>query len=380
MSESPSPTQVPSRARPAPRMEGPRVVRPVTEEMRKSLRVPYGLRHVDPGLFETVLPAAAAPVAGEIALARVEKIGKNTRLELANGRPCTLHVGDLLAVVFGNRYATMQFEGYAKANGDACDLLSMGGLCGLVESRHASVADSSKLRLLGYLGDRAGQPLTLRSFALPPPPPPPRGIKVAVVCGSSMDAGKTHSASSVIAGLRKATPGVAGIKLTGTAAGRDTWSLLDAGACTALDFVDGGHPSTYLLGVDELLKLHAHLLGHAAARGATWAVVEIADGLLQAETAALIRSPAFVQTVDAWFFAAADPLAALSGVGLLKSCGIDPIGITGLITMSPLAMREATAATTLPCFSSADLQAGVVNPLLLGEAEDGQRALSAGAA
>src|SRR5256886_12837202 len=33
--------------------------------------------------------------------------------------------GDLLAVVFGNRYATRQFEGYARADGEDCDLLSM---------------------------------------------------------------------------------------------------------------------------------------------------------------------------------------------------------------------------------------------------------------
>lgn len=379
MSESSPQTHVASRSRHATRIEG--LARPLTQEMRREIRVPYGLRHVDAALFETLLPPSAAPKAGEIALAQVEKIGKNTRLELAGGRPCALHVGDLIAVVFGNRYATMQFEGYARANGDACDLMSMGGLCGLVESRHAGIPDSSKLRLLGALGDRDGRPLTLRSFALPPAPRAPRELKVAVVCGSSMDAGKTHSASSIITGLRRSGTAVAGIKLTGTAAGRDTWSLLDAGACAALDFVDGGYPSTYMLGLDDLLNLHQHLLAHAAQRGASWAVVEIADGLLQSETAALIRSRAFVETIDAWFFAASDPLAALSGVELLRNCGISPLGITGLITMSPLAMREATTATKLPCFSAADLQGGLVNPLLVGEDVDTEEpALTAGVA
>ena len=66
-----------------------------------------------------------------------------------------------------------------------------------------------------------------------------------------MDAGKTHTASSIIAGLRRGGIPAAGIKLTGTAAGRDTWSMLDAGACAALDFIDGGHPSTYLLGIKD---------------------------------------------------------------------------------------------------------------------------------
>ena len=353
--------------------------RPLTRDLRRDLRVPYGLRLLDPQRIETVVPLPGKPQAGDVALARVEKIGRNTRLELANGRPCTLHVGDLLAVVFGNRYATMQFEGYARADGDSCDLLSMGGLCGLVESRHAAVPESSKLRLLGALGDREGRPLTLRSFALPPPPRTAAPPRVVVVCGSSMDAGKTHAASSVIKGLRKVADGVAGIKLTGTAAGRDTWSMLDAGACAALDFIDGGHPSTYLLGLKELLDLHTHLLGHAADRGAAWAVVEIADGLLQGETGALLRSPAFTRTVDAWLFAAGDPLAALSGVQLLRSWGIQPAGVAGLVTMSPLGMREVTEAIDLRCFTAADLQGGALNSLL-ADLAGADRATHAGAA
>jgi hypothetical protein len=364
---------------PAPRFSFAAESRPLTREEKTLMRVPYAARHVEPELFETLLPVPAKPRAGDLALARLERIGKNARLELANGRPANLHVGDLLAVVFGNRYATNQFEGYARANGDSCDLLSMGGLCGIVESRHAGVPDSSKLRLLGALGDREGRPLVLRSFSLPPALRTPKRPRIVVVCGSSMDAGKTHTASSTIAGLRKLGQGVAGIKLTGTAAGRDTWSMLDAGACTALDFIDGGYPSTYLLGLRELLELHAHLTSLAADRGASWAVVEIADGILQGETAALLRSPEFTETVDAWLFAAGDPLAALSGAQLLRSWGIEPAGITGRITMSPLAMREVTAATNLQCFSSPDLQAGLFNALFAEGAGDAL-ANSAGAA
>jgi len=41
--------------------------------------------------------------------------------------------GDLLVVAFGNRCATMQFEGYARVREGECDLLTTGGLCGIVE-------------------------------------------------------------------------------------------------------------------------------------------------------------------------------------------------------------------------------------------------------
>jgi len=103
----------------------------LTDEMKANMRVSYALRWVPRASMATLLPCPVSPQAGDIALAKLEKIGKNATLELANGRRCTLHEGDLLAVVFGNRYATLQFEGYARANGDSCDLLSMGGLCGL---------------------------------------------------------------------------------------------------------------------------------------------------------------------------------------------------------------------------------------------------------
>src|SRR6267143_1449861 len=157
------------------------------------LRIPYALRHVPRNRFASLLPVSPAPRSGDIALAQLEKIGKNTRLELAEGRAATLHEGDTLAVVFGNRYATEQFEGYACADGDACDLLSMAGVCGLVKSKHDGVSQPSKLRLLGAIGDAEGRPLRLRDFRL-------NGLngnelkklpRVVVVCGSSMDSGKT---------------------------------------------------------------------------------------------------------------------------------------------------------------------------------------------
>jgi hypothetical protein len=333
------------------------------EAMGAGLRIPYALRRIPAERFASVLPYPESPLAGDVALAQLVKIGKNTRLELACGRPSSLHEGDLLAVVFGNRYASEQFEGYARARGDTCDLLSMGGLCGVVESKHARVAGPSELRLLGAIGDADGQPLRLRDFALPPVPAP-RQPHVIVVCGTSMDSGKTYTAVSLIIGLRRQGERVGAIKLTGTAAGRDTWNMLDAGACPALDFGDGGLPSTYLCSLDELLDLYRLLTAHAAAQGAEWIVVEIADGLLQRETAALLQSPAFTANVDAWVFTTSDPVAAAGGARVLDEWGIEPVAISGLISQSPLAMQEASAATGVQCVTASGLQCGDLNDRL----------------
>jgi hypothetical protein len=253
--------------------------------MKAMMRVPYALRRVPEASLCFLLPYSGSPQAGDIALAKIDKIGRNANLELPNGRRCSLHEGDVLAVVFGNRYATMQFEGYARVDEDRCDLLSMGGVCGMVESKHTKAADPSKLRLVGFIGDADGRALNLRQFSLAPRYSASEPNMI-VVCGTSMDAGKTHTALSLIMGLRQQGFRVAAIKLTGTATGKDTWNLLDAGACVALDFVDGGFPSTYLCSGEELVDLHQLLTAHVTSHGPDYVVIEIADGLLQGETAA----------------------------------------------------------------------------------------------
>lgn len=325
------------------------------EAVRSRLKVPYALRRVPADAFAKRLPLADAWSPGDIVLARVESIGKNTNLELACGRRSALQPGDLIAVAFGNRYATRQFEGVARAEGDACDLLSMGGVCGRMLSRHEAVPDPTRLRLLGRAADGSGKPLRLADFAGAPPSGGGR-LRVIAVCGSSMDAGKSHTARSVIRALRTAGHAVAGIKVTGTAAGTDTWGMLDAGARPALDFVDGGHPSTYLLDEEELLSLHRRLLDAASSAGATWAVVEIADGLLERETSALLKTRRFTSTVDAWIYATEDPLAAVGGLSLLDGCGIRPLAVSGLVGRSPLAKREVAEATGVPCLSGQELE------------------------
>jgi hypothetical protein len=337
----------------------------IGDEMKERMWVPYVLRLVPEASFACLKPVPESPMSGMIAVATLKQIGKNSRLELANGRIASLHEGDLLAVVFGNRYATQQFEGYAEANGQRCDLLSMGGVCGLVKSRHSNIAEPSKLELLGIVADANHQPLRLRNFTRASTI---NGIKrrprTLVVCGTAMDSGKSYTAASLIKGLQQSYARIAAIKLTGTAAGRDTWSMRDAGAAIALDFIDGGFPSTYLCDPEELLELRNRLLAQVSAQGADWVVMEIADGLLQRETAALLQEPRFAETVDAWLFAASDSMGAVAGIKMLNAWGITPIAVSGVLSMSPLGMRETYAATGITCMTAQELRRGELNAQL----------------
>jgi hypothetical protein len=343
--------------------------KPLTGHVRSVIRVSYALRRVPESSFHCLLARPESPRVGDIVLARVESIGKNVALDITTGRRCGLHEGDLIAVVFGNRYATLQFEGYARCDGDRCDLLSVGGLCGLVASRHDSIPQPSKLRLEGALGDAQGLPLRLQNFAVPEVSRAGLGRpRIAVVLGTSMDVGKTYTARSVILGLQRQGIRAAGIKLTGTAAGRDTFTMLDAGACVALDFVDGGLPSTYLCSLTTLLDLYRLLVDHAASHGAAWVVVEIADGIIQGETAALLASTRFATTVDAWLLAANDALGVAGAVGLLRPMGITPLAVSGIVSRSALSRREVELSTTIPCLAAADLEEGALNAKLMAAA------------
>ncbi len=338
----------------------------LSEETKMRMKVSYVARRVPRAALQTQLGIPTDPAPGDIVLARVEKIGKNTTLELVDGRRCTLHEGDLVVVAFGNRYATLQFEGYARSEGDSCDLLSMGGLCGIVQSKHDSVSEPSKLHLLGAVGDASGTPIRLRDYAMSSVLSPRRaGPRVICVCGTSMDAGKTYTVRSVILGLRKQGFRVAAVKLTGTASGRDTFSMLDAGASPALDFIDGGHPSTYLCSTNELMDMFGVLVSQATSQHADCIVIEIADGLVQRETTALMTNARFTGSVNAWLLAANDTPGAAGAISILKSRGITPVAITGNASRSALVRQEVESTTGITCMPASDVEAGLLNPQLL---------------
>ena len=338
----------------------------LSEETKSRMKVGYVARRVPRAALYTQLAVPVDPSPGDVVLALVEKIGKNTSLELVEGRRCTLHEGDLVVVAFGNRYATLQFEGYARCEGDRCDLMSMGGLCGLVETKHDSVTDPSRLRILGAIGDETGKPVRLSDYGLAPALSPRRVVpKVIGVCGTSMDAGKTYTVRSTVLGLRQQGLRIAAIKLTGTASGRDTYSMLDAGATPALDFIDAGYPSTYLCSLKELMDIYGILLSQATAQRADCVVIEIADGLVQRETAALMTNPRFTGSVNAWLLAANDAPGAAGAISILKTWGITPLAITGNASRSALVRKEVEAATGIACVPATGIETGELNPQFL---------------
>lgn len=338
---------------------------------RDNLRFSLTTRPVPLAAMVGVVPLSKRPRVGELVLAEVVKLGRNTTLEDRNGLPSPIFPGTRIVGVFGNRYATLQFEGYVPSRAvNRCDLLSVGGVCGKVASQHSGVKGPTKLRVLGLVTDRRGQPLSQTTYGLGslehelrPLNSAPDG-QVILVVGASMDSGKTTTGGMLVRALSQAGLRVAAAKLTGTAASKDTRFYQSCGATPVLDFVDAGYPSTYMLPPEELLRVQRVLVSQLRATRPDYIVLEIADGILQRETRMLLSSPEFQETVDHVVFAANDSLSAESGVRHLGQYGLPLRAVTGVITRSPLAMREAEETTGVPCLVTAAIGEGAASELL----------------
>lgn len=293
------------------------------------------------------------PRAGDLVLARVTQLGMHQHLESADGRRQRLWPGDEIIVAYGQRYAPDQFEAVIPDDLSPCHLVAGGGVAARVLTRHTSVKPATQIVPMGLLANALGV-LNVRQASLGPATHGRPPLTVAVL-GSSMNAGKTTTAAHVIVGLRRAGLRVGAAKVTGTGAGGDRWLMQDAGAALTLDFTDMGYASTAGLPPEAVERILTDLGGHVASTGVDCAVIEVADGVLQRETSALVQSHLFAKYVDAVIFAAPDALSAIAGVAWLEQRALPVVAVSGVLTASPLATREAGAALRVPTYTADDL-------------------------
>ncbi len=306
----------------------------------------YTTRHLDTSTA-CLLLTGVAPRTGDVVLARVAEMGQHTKIEQRDGRRASLFPGDEVVVAYGNRYAPDQFEALIPADLGPCELVAAGGVAARVNVAHGKMVAATSLEPLGLLADAQGNRLNLRD-GVPAVEgaemPATRPITIAVV-GASMNSGKTTAAAHLVRGMRAAGFRVGAAKTTGTGAGGDVWLLSDAGAVPVYDFTCAGLPSTYGVGIGEVRRVFTELTDRLAADGCEVVVVEVADGVYQDETGALLGEPVFRERVDAVLFAAYDALGATAGATWLETRGLTPLALTGVLSSSPLATREAEAAT-----------------------------------
>lgn len=310
----------------------------------------YTTRRIDTSQSFQLLTGTVSPLAGDLVLARVEELGQHRRLELVSSRRATLFEGDEIVVAYGNRYAPDQFEGIVPDHIGPCRLVAAGGVAARLLNRHDRVKSATRISPLGLLTDEGGHRINLNRARHPKADRIVASPLVLVVAGTSMNSGKTSACANLVRGFVRQNIKVAAAKFTGTGAGADYRALVDAGASPVFDFIDAGYVSTYRANREVLLDI-VMTLGHEMAEsGADILVIEVADGLLQRETARLFAIPEFTDWIDGVIFTANDALGAQAGVSWLTARQLPVFAISGVLTSSPLAKREAEEVCGLPVY------------------------------
>lgn len=328
----------------------------------------YTTRRVPRDVIITLLPGEKHPKAGDLVLARVIKLGQHEHLELPDGRRAALFPGDEIVLTFGNRYAPDQFEAVVPGRLlSPCHLVAAGGIAAQTLHKHSKMHSPTDILPLGLLGDMDSHRINLSRWALTSMKPDSsanRPLTIAIT-GTSMNSGKTTVISSLTRGLISTGQRVAAAKISGTGAGGDHWRMIDAGANPALDFVDAGVASTYLLSPNEMDKVTDTILGHLMEAPVDIILLEISDGLLEPETTRLLAKSNLKNFLDAVIFTAYDAMGAIGGINWLRLHNLPVIAISGLISNSPLAMREALATAEIPIYSTGSLiQSEVASTIL----------------
>lgn len=316
----------------------------------------YTTRRVPTGAIAG-LATEGLPCSGDLVVARVESIGQHKGLESPAGRRQILFPGDEILVCYGNRYAPSQFEAVVPKGLGGCDLVAAGGVASQALSWHDNLDFPTRIDVIGFATGHDGERINLSDHGVGRIARAGHRPTTIVIAGTAMDSGKTTTAAGIIRGLVAMGRTVGAAKSTGTGAGRDGWLMVDAGASKFLDFIDAGMASTYLIDERRIRDGFVTLNTMLANEGVDVSVIEIADGLYHAETRDLLMSDEVREHCDGIVFAAGDAAGAVHGVACLRELGLPVLAVSGLLTASPLAMREARAALDVPVLDMAQLWA-----------------------
>lgn len=318
----------------------------------------YTTRHVKREVAVRLIMEDYHPQAGDLVLAKVDKLNQLTRLELGSGRNATLFMGDEIVVCYGNCHAPNQFESEVPKDLSSCDLVDSGGIASLCLSRDVRMMPATRITPIGILADAEGLPINLSRFGFSHQPAPKQRPGITAVIGTSMSSGKTTTLSGLAHGLSRQGLRVGTAKVTGTGSGCEVWLMTDAGAQMAYDFTDCGVPSTYKLSLSYCTGILETLIAKLCEAQVDTILLEVADGILQQETRDLLCSPLFSELVDQVMLAAGDPLGAASGVDWLRLHGLKVIGVSGAMTCGPLSMRESANLIDVPIVDQETLRKG----------------------
>ena len=298
-------------------------------------------------------------------------------LELPNGRLAKINRNDVLIGVLGRRRALKGFVGDVPESvkvGDKLNLLNMGGVIGVCKGHHSSLSDAIEVEVLGIAVSepsasadgltshiennvendsefvRASHSLQPGRIALQSVPPRilnigdnalkpteflEKSAPIVIVAGTCMNSGKTVAATEIIKQAHHAGLKVAGAKMSGVAALRDTLNMEDHGAFVTASFLDCGLPSTVDYG--DLSPVAKAILNHLNSFEPDLIVVELGDGIVGGYAVdSLLKDAEIKQAMQSFVFCAGDYVGVVGGMTVLQNLGISIDVVAGSVTDSQM--------------------------------------------
>jgi hypothetical protein len=295
-------------------------------------------------------------------------------LELPNGRLAKINRGDVLFGVLGKRRALKGFVGDVPdkiKTGDKLNLLNMGGVIGVCKGHHSSLSDAIEVEVLGIAvsepsavadgltsvietnvendatsfrarserslqaGTLALPVLNIADNALKPTDKLHASAPIVIVAGTCMNSGKTVAATEIIKQAHHAGLKVAGAKMSGVAALRDTLNMQDSGAEWTASFLDCGLPSTVDYG--DLSPVAKAILNHLNSFEPDLIVVELGDGIVGGYAVdSVLKDFEIKNAISSFVFCASDYVGVIGGIQVLKNLGLEIDVIAGSVTDSQM--------------------------------------------
>ncbi len=288
-----------------------------------------------------------------------DKPSYNT-VEDRTGRMVSLRAGDVLAGTLGHRRALRGYAGVVPSHiavGDTIEVLNLGGILGKCTSSNPENGAPFKAEVLGAilsfpeLGDRIGRPAHIKDHAVPAADRLESQVPVVYVAGTCMNAGKTVAATELVRGLSRAGLKVAATKLTGVSLMRDSLSMLDAGAITALTFNDMGIATTR---AGLTVPSAKGIMNRLATAKPDVIVAELGDGILgEYGVQDILRDPELTGVGVAYVMAAPDPVGCWGAVTLMRDLFNLPVtAITGPATDNEVGRDYVKAELQLPAHNA----------------------------
>jgi hypothetical protein len=214
----------------------------------------------------------------------------------------------------------------------------MGGLIGVCKGHHSSLSDAIEVEVLGIACDFQNETprvLNIADNALKSCNFLRESAPIVVVAGTCMNSGKTVAATEIIKQASHSGLKVAGAKMSGVAALRDTLNMQDHGAIATASFLECGLPST--VDIKDLAPTAKAILNHLNSFEPDLIVVELGDGIVGGYSVdSILRDREIKNAISAFVFCASDYVGVIGGVAVLKNLGIQIDVVAGSVTDSQM--------------------------------------------